>query len=278
MSEQRILSSVATSPVRRRAFLGGAAALGVAGLGGVGLFAGTSATRPASAAAAIPDADQDALDLLQRMLRFDTQNHGQGAKTRQHAEMLKGVWERAGVPVEIIDTPQPDNVHLIARIPGTGTAKPLLILGHSDVVPVERENWDVDPFAGEVRDGQIYGRGALDMKGANSATISALLRHLAEGAMFDRDIIVLTDCDEEAGSFGPRWLAKNHWDKLDAGAVLTEGGWFLAQDDKTTPMLITATRQDKVYFNLDLTADGTATHSSKPMPDSAVVALSRGVA
>ncbi|WP_417218149.1 M20/M25/M40 family metallo-hydrolase [Arthrobacter sp.] len=143
---------------------------------------------------------------------------------------------------------------------------------------MERENWDVDPFAAEVRDGEIYGRGALDMKGANSATISALLRHLAEGATFYRDIIVLTDCDEEAGSFGSSWLAKNHWDKLDAGAVLTEGGWFLAQDDKTTPMLITATRQDKVYFNLDLTADGTATHSSKPMPDSAVVALSRGVA
>lgn len=278
MSDQRILSSVTTTPVRRRAFLGGAAALGVAGLGGAGLFAGAGATRPASAAAAIPDADQDALDLLQRMLRFDTQNHGQGAKTRKHAEMLQAVWERAGVPVEIIDTPQPDNVHLLARIPGTGTAKPLLILGHSDVVPVEAENWDVDPFASEVRDGEIYGRGALDMKGANSATISALLRHLAEGATFDRDIIVLTDCDEEAGSFGSSWLAKNHWDKLDAGAVLTEGGWFLAQDDKTTPMLITATRQDKVYFNLDLTADGTATHSSKPMPDSAVVALSRGVA
>ncbi|MBM6622132.1 M20/M25/M40 family metallo-hydrolase [Micrococcaceae bacterium RIT802] len=278
MSDQRTLSTMGTSPVRRRAFLGGAAALGVAGLGGAGLFAGTGTARPASAAAAIPDADQDALDLLQRMLRFDTQNHGQGAKTRQHAEMLREVWERAGVPVEIIDTPQPDNVHLIARIPGTGTAKPLLILGHSDVVPVETENWDVDPFAGEVRDGEIYGRGALDMKGANSATISALLRHLAEGAAFDRDIIVLTDCDEEAGSFGSSWLAKNHWDKLDAGAVLTEGGWFLARDDKITPMLITATRQDKVYFNLDLTAGGTATHSSKPMPDSAVVALSRGVA
>ena len=112
--------------------------------------------------------------------------------------------------------PQPDNVHVIARIPGTGDAEPLLLLGHSDVVPVEEENWDVDPFAGEIVDGEIYGRGALDMKGANSAFISAMLRHLDEGAEFDRDIIVLTDCDEEAGSFGSRWLAANHWDKLDA--------------------------------------------------------------
>lgn len=265
----------------RRSFLagvGGAAALGATGLTGSTLLSGsTSATRSA-AAAAVPESDKDPLDLLQRMLRFDTQNFGTGANTRPHAEMLKAVWENAGVPAEIIDTPQPDNVHLIARIPGTTSAAPLLMLGHSDVVPVERENWSVDPFSGVVKDGQVYGRGALDMKGANSATISALLRHVSEGARFERDIIVLTDCDEEAGSFGSRWLAANHWDKVDAGMVLTEGGWFLAQKDRTTPMLITATRQDKVYFNLDLTADGTATHSSKPNPDAAIVTLSRAVA
>ena len=267
------LGEAAKKPLRRRTFLGGVAALGAAGIAGAGAIAAAG-----PAAAAIPEADKDALDLLQRMLRFDTQNFGQGAKTRPHAEMLKAVWEKAGVSAEIIDTPQPDNVHLLARIKGTGSAKPLLILGHSDVVPVERENWSIDPFAGEVRDGEVYGRGALDMKGANSATISALLRHISEGASFDRDIIVLTDCDEEAGSFGSKWLAKTHWDQLDAGVVLTEGGWFLAQNDKKTPMLITATRQDKVYFNLDLTASGTATHSSKPNPDSAIVALSRAVA
>ncbi|MEX1907209.1 M20/M25/M40 family metallo-hydrolase [Janibacter sp. Y6] len=271
-----------TSPstLPRRAFLGGigVSALGVATAGGAGAF--TRSPQPATtiSGAAIPAADMDPLDLLQRMLSFDTQNSGQGGKTRPHAEMLKAVWERAGVPVEIIDTPQPDNVHLIARIPGTGAQEPLLLLGHSDVVPVERENWDVDPFAGEVVDGEVYGRGALDMKGANSAMITALLRHLDEGATFDRDIIVLTDCDEEAGSYGSGWLAENHWEKIDAGSVLTEGGWFIAQSDKTSPMLISATRQDKVYFNLELVATGTATHSSKPIPDdSAIVSMSRAI-
>ena len=268
------------SGVPRRAFLGGVgvAALGVATAGGAGAFARPSPPSSSPTGAAIPAADMDSLDLLKRMLSFDTQNDGSGGNTRPHAEMLKALWERAGVPVEIIDTPQPDNVHLIARIPGKGSEEPLLLLGHSDVVPVEEENWDVDPFAGEIVDGEIYGRGALDMKGANSAMISALLRHLDEGAEFDRDIIVLTDCDEEAGDYGSTWLAENHWDKIDAGSVLTEGGWFLAQGDKTTPMLITATRQDNVYFNLDITASGTATHSSKPMPDdSAVVTLSRAL-
>ncbi|MFZ3454261.1 M20/M25/M40 family metallo-hydrolase [Arthrobacter sp. 7Tela_A1] len=263
--------------VKRRTFLGGVAGAGAAGLAGLSLLTAPSAAT-APTAPAIPGTDTDPLDLLKRMLSFDTQNFGSGANTRTHAEMLQEVWTRAGVPVEIIDTPQPNNVHLIARIPGTGQAEPLLLLGHSDVVPVELENWTADPFGGEIRNGEIYGRGALDMKGANAASIAALLRHLSEGARFDRDIIVLTDCDEEAGSFGSRWLAANYWDKLDAGSVLTEGGWFLAQDDGTTPMLISATRQDKVYFNIDLTARGTATHSSKPLEDAAIVTLARAVA
>jgi acetylornithine deacetylase/succinyl-diaminopimelate desuccinylase-like protein len=252
---------------------GGTAALAATGvLPGSGAAARPRAAAPSAAAAPRP------LDLLRRMISFDTQNFGEGGRTRAHAEWLKGVWDAAGVPAEIIPTPQPDNVHLIARIKGTTSARPLLLLGHSDVVPVEQENWSVDPFAAEVRGGEVFGRGALDMKGTNAASITALLRHVREGHRFERDVIVLTDCDEEAGQYGSGWLADQHWDKLDAGMVLTEGGWFLARSDGRTPMLITVTRQDKVYFNLDLYASGTATHSSKPMPDSAIVSLSRAVA
>ncbi|MFD0686671.1 M20/M25/M40 family metallo-hydrolase [Actinomadura fibrosa] len=263
--------------VSRRTFLHRTGA-GAVLLAGGALAGGTAAAASGTAApAGIAPADLDPLALLKRMLAFDTQNFGDGGVTRPHAEMLKSVWNSAGVSAEIVPTPKKDNVHLIARIEGTTAAPPLLLLGHSDVVPVERAKWSVDPFAGVVQDGEIYGRGALDMKGANAAFITALLRHLGEGARFDRDIIVLTDCDEEAGQYGSRWLAEQHWDKINAGMVLTEGGWFLAQKDRTTPMLITVTRQDKVYFNLDLVADGTATHSSKPNPDSAIARLSRAV-
>ena len=265
----------------RRGFIartGGVAALAAAGFTTADLLKGPGPAASAAPGLVADPADQDALALLKRMLTFDTQNSGTGGKTREHAEMLKAVWTSAGVPAEIIPTPQPDNVHLIARIKGTTSAAPLLFLGHSDVVPVELKNWSVDPFSATVKDGQVYGRGALDMKGANAASISALLRHVGEGGKFDRDIIVLTDCDEEAGSYGSGWLTKNHWDKVDAGMVLTEGGWFLAQGDKRTAMMITATRQDKVYFNLDLTASGLATHSSKPNPQAAIVTLSRAVA
>ncbi|MFA1539216.1 M20/M25/M40 family metallo-hydrolase [Actinomadura monticuli] len=269
------------SPVSRRDFLYRTGAGAVLLAGGV-LAGGTAAAAPARGTPArarrIAAPDLDPLALLKKMLSFDTQNFGEGGVTRPHAEMLKAVWESAGVSAEIVPTPKADNVHLIARIKGTTAAPPLLVLGHSDVVPVERAKWSVDPFAGVVQDGEIYGRGALDMKGANAAFVAALLRHLKEDGRFDRDIIVLTDCDEEAGQYGSRWLAQNHWDKIDAGMVLTEGGWFLAQKDRTTPMLITVTRQDKVYFNLDLVAGGTATHSSKPAPGSAIARLSRAIA
>jgi acetylornithine deacetylase/succinyl-diaminopimelate desuccinylase-like protein len=268
-------TSLTDQVLGRRSFLGGLAALGAVGVTGSRLVEAPG--HFGNAAASVPAADLDSLDLLKRMISFDTQNFGNGGNTRPFAEMLKGVWDNAGVSAEIIPTPQPDNVHLLARIKGTTSAAPVLILGHSDVVPVERDKWDVDPFAGVIRNGQIYGRGSLDMKGMDAASVSALLRHINEGGKFERDIIVLTDCDEEAGSYGSSWLAQQHWDKLDAGMVLTEGGWFLAQHDKTMPMLITVTRQDKVYFNLDITANGTATHSSKPNPDAAIVKLSRTV-
>jgi acetylornithine deacetylase/succinyl-diaminopimelate desuccinylase-like protein len=115
------------------------------------------------------------------------------------------------------------------------------------------------------------------MKGANAAFMSALLRHRSEGARFDRDIIYLADCDEEAGPNGTRWLAEHHWDRIAAGTVLTEGGWLLLQGDGTTPMLASLTCQDKVAAVVELSAQGTATHSAHPLPDSALVRLDRAV-
>ncbi|MDQ4032059.1 MAG: M20/M25/M40 family metallo-hydrolase, partial [Actinomycetota bacterium] len=121
----------------------------------------------------------------------------------------------------------------------------------------------------------IYGRGALDMKGTNAAFMAALLRHLVEGARFDRDVIFLSDCDEEAGPNGTRWLADRHYDKIDAGAVITEGGWALAPPGSVEPVVVTVTRQDKTSAALELVAQGTTTHSSRPSPDAAITRLNR---
>lgn len=266
----------------RRRFLavGGQIAAGAtaAGIGLPVLLPHAASLSPMSAGPRIEPVDLDPVALAVAFVRFDTSHNGEGGITRPHAEFVAAKWEAAGVRTEIIPTPKADNVHCLARIAGTGAAAPLLFLGHSDVVSVERERWTVDPYAGDIRDGFIYGRGALDMKGANAACMAALLRHLSEGARFNRDILFVSDCDEEGGPYGARWLAEHHWDKVSAGAVLTEGGWMLAQADGATPMLATLTCQDKAFALVDLATRGTTTHSSRPQPDSAVVRLNRAVA
>jgi acetylornithine deacetylase/succinyl-diaminopimelate desuccinylase-like protein len=265
--------------VSRRAALrtGLAGTAGLLGLVGAPGLAGCSS----EVSPRVAPADLDALTLAREMVRLDTSHNGEGGITLPYARMLAGKFAAAGAQVDIIPTPKPDNAHFIARIRGVGRAgessKPLLFLGHSDVVSVERDRWSVDPYAADVRDGWIYGRGSLDMKGANAAAASALLRLVNEGARFDRDIVYLADCDEEAGPNGTRWLAEHHWPKIDAGAVITEGGWILTRADGVTPMLAAVTVQDKVAANVDLMARGVATHSSKPMPDSAILRLDRAI-
>ncbi|MFB9431877.1 M20/M25/M40 family metallo-hydrolase [Streptoalloteichus tenebrarius] len=217
------------------------------------------------------------MSLARTMIRFDTSHQGQGGVTLPHARALQAVWEAHGVGTTIVPTPKPDNVHLIARIPGTRAKPPLLLLGHSDVVPVERENWRHDPFGAEIVDGELWGRGAIDMKGANASFMAALLRLVREGARFDRDIVFVSDADEEGGPHGTSWLVQQKPDLLQVGAVLTEGGWQLAQRDGRTPMLLSMTCLDRLPMVVRLTARGTATHSSRPMPDSAILRVNRAV-
>src|SRR5262249_48646445 len=100
-------------------------------------------------------------------------------------------------------------------------------------------------------------------------------RHLREGARFDRDIIFLSDCDEEAGPHGTQWLAEQHYDKIDAGAVITEGGWALAPPGSVEPVVVTLTRQDKLSAARELVARGPTTHSARPSPDAAITRLNR---
>ncbi len=270
----------------RRAFLragGAAAALAAAGAALPNVLRRFDHDPPevvaGAAAQAADPADLDPVALTLAMVRFDTSHAGEGGVTRPHAEWMKARWEGAGIPTEIIPTPKPDNVHFIARIPAAAAAAPpLLLLCHSDVVSVDRDRWSIDPFAGVVQDGFIYGRGALDMKGANAAFMAALLRHVGEGARFDRDIIFVSDADEEAGPYGGRWLAANHWDRVAAGAVLTEGGWLLTGRDGATPLLAAVTVADRTSATVDLATEAVTTHSSRPMPDAAIVRLNRAVA
>lgn len=265
----------------RRAVLGAGATVAVGTVLSTG--AGAAAAPRAGAASASSDSfDGDPTDpvaLAVAMIRQNTTNPGDGAVTLPYARMLQGIFEAAGVPTEMVPTPKEDNVHFFARVPGSGSAqkKPLLFLGHSDVVPAIGDAWTVEPFAGHIEGGKLYGRGSLDMKGVNAAFAAALLRHVREGARFDRDIVFWSDCDEEQGPHGVRWFLSEHPDKVDPGVVLTEGGWLLNQRDGTTPMIATLTCNDRRFLPLRLEAASYATHTSKPFAGQAVIRLGKAL-
>ncbi len=251
------------------------------------LASGTAAVTGAlPSPTADPTVDVDGTDpvaLAAAMIGFDTSQSargstdtGTGAVTLPHARFLTRLWQAAGVGTEIIPTPQPDNVHFLARVRG-GDKPPLLFTAHSDVVTADRADWTRDPYGGTVEDGWLYGRGAVDMKGAAAVFTAAVLRHVREGAVFDRDVLFLSDCDEEGGSYGAQWLVDNHYDKVRAGTVITEGGWTLAGRDGTTPVLASLTCRDRTSMLVALTARGTATHTSHPDDDQAMPRLGRAL-
>ncbi|MGW2110343.1 M20/M25/M40 family metallo-hydrolase [Streptomyces sp. NPDC001948] len=268
-----------TRPSRRSVLGAGATAVAstVLGLGAVALASPAArADTPAGTGGAFFDGDPtDPVALAVAMIRQDTSNPGDGAVTLPFARMLQGIFRDAGVGTEIVPTPKDGNVHFFARVPGSGpvTKKPLILLGHSDVVPAIGDRWKTDPFAAEIKDGKLYGRGSLDMKGVNAAFVAALLRHVREGAAFDRDIVLWSDCDEEQGPYGVRWFLTEHPGKVAAGAVITEGGWVLSQRDGTTPMIASLTCNDKRSLLLRLETASYATHTSKPFSGQAVIRL-----
>ncbi|MGO4128628.1 M20/M25/M40 family metallo-hydrolase [Inquilinus sp. YAF38] len=216
--------------------------------------------------------------LLQKLLTFDTSNPP--GDTKALAEFLKTQFEPLGAQVEVIPTPkQPGPVHFIARLKGDGSKPPVLVAAHSDVVPVERSHWTVDPFAGVVKDGYVLGRGAMDFKGGLAVFATAVMMLAENKVPLDRDVIFLSEADEEAGDYGTDWLAENHWDKIDAEFALNEGGWIFQNKDGAARQVNVTTR-DKIYLTLKLSATGTPTHSSRPaLPkDSAIGRLSVALA
>lgn len=218
--------------------------------------------------------DSKTAKLLQELLRFDSTNPG--GQTIGEAKYLKSLFDKVGAETEIIKTPE-GQAHFIARIKGDGSKKPVLLAGHSDVVPAAKESWSVDPFAGVIKDGYVMGRGAMDFKGGQAVFARAVLMLAENDVPLKRDVIFLAEADEEAGKYGTDWLAKNHWDKIKAEFALNEGGWiFQNEEGKTQQVNITV--QDKIYSTIKLTATGKPTHSSRPMPESAISHLTKALA
>lgn len=214
--------------------------------------------------------------LLSELIRVNTSNPP--GNTRGIAELLAPRFKAAGFDVKIIPTPDTGKAIIVARLRGDGTKRPVLIAAHADVVGVEREKWTVDPFAGIVKDGYVYGRGAIDFKGGMAVFARAAMMLAERKVPLARDVIFLAEADEEGGGgYSTSWLAKEHWPDIDAEFALNEGGWIM-KGSSGRVRYVSISTADKLSIPLTITARGTSTHSSMPRPDNAIFALSRSMA
>jgi len=163
--------------------------------------------------------------------------------------------------------------NMVARLRGTGAGKPILLIGHLDVVEARREDWTTDPFQFVEKDGYFYGRGTQDMKSGDAIMITTFIRMKKEGYQPDRDIILALTADEEGGrSKGIDWLLKNHRDLIDAEYVLNhDGGGVDLKNGKTLSVDVDAS--EKLYADYQLVVTNPGGHSSLPVPDNAIYHL-----
>src|SRR5438067_243911 len=160
--------------------------------------------------------------LLQELIRIDTTNPP-GNETRA-AELLRDYLEPHGVQCELYAR-VPERANLVARIPGRGDGPTLLLLSHTDVVLADAGEWSVPPFSGELRDDEVWGRGALDMKGQVAASAVAIASLAREGFEPAGDLIFAATADEEVGDhFGLSWLCEHHPDAIRCDYAVNEGG------------------------------------------------------
>ena len=230
--------------------------------------------------AAPGDADWKALGdeatgLLSQYIRINTTNPpgNEIAAARWLADMLR----RDGIESRIFE-PAPGKANLYARLAGDGSARPLILLNHMDVVLASPEYWSVDPFSGVVKNGYIWGRGALDMKGEAIAQLMTMLILKRAHIPLKRDIIFLATSDEEIGAgVGAAWIVEQQADLIrNAEFLLNEGGLTRSDAHGGVEYYGIGTTE-KSPFWLDATAHGTAGHGSRPTPDNPVHRLVRAL-
>ena len=223
---------------------------------------------PAAAQTTPPDTSAEiegarTVALLKQLIRFDTSNPS--GDTAALAAFLRTQFEPLGVQIDVVAAPNGKAVHFIARLKGDGSRKPVLLAAHADVVPVERDKWSVEPFAGIERDGFVYGRGAMDFKGGMAVFARAVMRLAEQKVPLARDVIFLAEADEEQGQYNTTWLAKAHWDKMYAEFALNEGG-YIRQDASGIVRQVNVTTVEKMSVVLRLRANGPVGHASRPLP------------
>lgn len=211
---------------------------------------------------------------LQQYLRIDTVNPP--GNEVEGAKFFKKIFDAASIPSQMFE-PSPGRGNLIATLKGNGAKRPVLLLSHIDVVPTEPGNWEVDPFGGVLKDGYLYGRGALDDKSMGIVAMMSLLILKREKVPLQRDLLFVASADEETGGeWGIRWLVKNVPSLRQAEFALNEGGYVTLNQRGTADRYEISSGQ-KVVFQLKLKARGTAGHGSMPHSDNPNVKLIRAL-
>jgi acetylornithine deacetylase/succinyl-diaminopimelate desuccinylase-like protein len=225
-------------------------------------------------------AEDEVVDLCRDLIRIDTTNYGDssGPGERKAAEYVAEKLSDVGLETRIVES-EPGRASVLSRVAGADSSRPpLLIHGHLDVVPAARDDWSVDPFAGEIKDGYLWGRGAVDMKDMDAMTIAVIRDYVRSGRKPARDIVLSFMADEEAGgSLGASWLVDNERDHFaDCTEAISEaGGFSITMGDQRLYPIQTA---EKGMAWLKLTAHGATGHGSLLSPDNAVVRLAEAIA
>jgi acetylornithine deacetylase/succinyl-diaminopimelate desuccinylase-like protein len=190
-------------------------------------------------------------------------------------DYLRRVLDSEGIPYKIFAL-EPGRANLVARIKGNGSKKPILVLGHTDTVGIQREKWPVDPFGAVLRDGFIWGRGTTDNKDMVTAGLMLMLQLKRLNVPLDRDVIYVAEAGEESTPrFGIEFLIAQHWPEIEAEFALAEGGFVHAQNGRVRYLEVATT--EKVPRGVKLVATGTSGHGSRPRRDNAVGHLTAAV-
>ena len=218
--------------------------------------------------------EDEALRHFQALLRFDTSNPPGNEKLA--VDYLKGVLDQAGIETKVLAR-DPQRPNLVARLRGTGKKRPLLIMGHTDVVTVDAAKWKHPPFSATREGGYVYGRGALDDKPSVAAGLTIMLQLKRMNVPLDRDVIFLAEASEEGnGAYGINFMVEKHWPEIEAEYCLAEGGGVVRSGGRIRYAAVATT--EKIAHTVMLTARGVAGHGSVPLRSNAIVHLAQAVA
>lgn len=218
--------------------------------------------------------EEETLRHFQAILRLDTSNPPGNEKLV--VDYLKSVLDREGIETKIFAN-DPNRPNLVARLRGNGKKRPVLIMGHTDVVKVDPAKWTHPPFSATRDGGYVYGRGTVDDKDNVVACLMVMLQLKRLNVPLDRDVIFLAEAGEEASTqFGIAFMVEKHWPEIDAEFCFAEGGGVIRTGGKIRFAQVQTS--EKIPYGVTLTARGPAGHGSVPLRTNAVVHLSQAIA